>query len=177
MDRLTLPDLLAEYAVAQAHSLALVADLDADELAWRPHVDSSAIAWHLGHQGAVNHYLVRNLTSAEVSFDTDFDRLFDSATPEPGRGRLPSLDAIVAYREAIASTTRTVIGRIADGDVGAPRQLARIAGGLMHAVIDHEYQHANWIGEVRSTFRAEPAPTPASRRLTAVDGYWMLGTP
>ncbi len=170
----TLPELLEEYAHSQSHSLALVDGLSDDQIAWRPHDDSSAIGWHLGHQGAVNHYLVRNLTAAETSFDTDLDRLFDSATPEPERGTLPPLAQIVAYREAIAASTRAVVERIAAGDVGAPAQLARVADRLLRAVIDHEYQHATWIGEVRATMIDDAPPAPASRRLVRVEGYWML---
>ncbi|NND76280.1 MAG: DinB family protein [Ilumatobacter sp.] len=175
MRPLSLPDLLAEHAAAQAYSLALVDDLTADELAWRPHEHSSPIAWHLGHQAAVNHYLVRNLTAAEPSFDADLDAVFDSATPEPARGGLPPLAEIVAYRDAIAGSTREVITRIGDAQVGAPAQLARIADRLMRAVIDHEYQHAKWVEEVRATMRDDPAPGPASTQLVAVEGYWMLG--
>lgn len=179
MPSLSLTDLLDEYAVAQAYSLALVDGLTPDQVSWRPDQNSSAMGWHLGHQGAVNHYMVRNLTAAEVSFDKAFDAVFDSATPEPGRGELPPLAEIIGYREAIASSTRSIIERIGAGDVGAPAQLSSIADGLMRAVINHEYQHAKWIGEVRSTMQSEmeldvALPTPASRRLVDVDGYWMV---
>lgn len=173
-DAADLRELLDEHAHAQRYSLALVAGLSAADVAWRPHADSSAIGWHLGHQGAVNHYLVRNLTAASASLNTEFDRLFDSATPEPDRGELPPLADIVAYREAIAAGTRTVVGRIAAGDVGAPDQLARVAERLLCALVDHEYQHAAWIGEVRATLVDDAPPEPTSTRLTQVDGYWML---
>ena len=126
------------------------------------------------HQGAVNHYMVRNLTAAEVTFDAAFDAVFDSATPEPARGDLPSLDDTIAYREAIGASTYAVVTRIAGGDVGAPAQLRRVAHRLMCGVIDHEYQHAKWIEEVRGSFVDTPPPTPASQRLVEVDGYWMI---
>jgi hypothetical protein len=93
---LELERLMGEYRRAQAFSIALIDGLDEEQIAWRPHPDSSAIGWHLGHQAAVNHYLVRNLTAAEPTFDADLDRLFDSATPEPGRGELPQLERILA---------------------------------------------------------------------------------
>ena len=38
----------------------------------------------------------------------------------------------------------------AAGDVGAPAQLDVIARTLLVAVVNHEYQHAQWIGEVRT---------------------------
>mgnify|MGYP000209273262 CR=1 FL=1 len=173
---LSLPNLIAEYTAAQNYSLALVDGLTPDQVFWRPDSNSSAMAWHLGHQGAVNHYMVRNLTAAEVSFNTEFDRVFDSATPEPGRGDLPPLDEITEYRQAIASSTASVIDRIDRGDVGAPEQLKLIAQGLMVAVINHEYQHAKWIGEGRSSFTGEPAPAPVSTNLVEVEGYSMVGT-
>lgn len=166
--------LLVEYAAAQDYSLELVDGLDDAQIAWRPNENSSAIGWHLGHQAAVNHYLVRNLTAAEVTFDGDFDRVFDSATPEPDRGTLPPLDAIISYRQAIARSTVRVINRIADGDVGAPDQLQLIAQGMVIAIINHEYQHAKWIDEVSATMSERPTPVPNSNRLHQVDGYWMV---
>lgn len=174
MSELTLTDLLDEFASAQSYTAALVDGLDDGQINWRPDEMSSAIGWHLGHQGAVNHYMVRNLTAAEVSFDQAFDKVFDSATPEPARGDLPPLDQIMGYRRAIAGSTRSVIERIDRGEVGAPAQLTRIAVGLMTATINHEYQHSKWVEEVRSTMTSEPAPTPQSDRLVQVDGYWML---
>lgn len=173
---MSLGELLVEYDVAQRYSLALVEGLDEPQAAWRPHENSSAIAWHLGHQAAVNHYMVRNLTAAEVTFNADFDAVFDSATPEPGRGELPSLEEIIGYRAAIAHSTRNVISRIDSGDVGAPKQLALIGDALMRAVINHEYQHSTWIREVRDSMIDTPAPEPGSNRLVNVEGYWMVGT-
>ncbi len=175
MTTISLGSLLDEYRAAQRYSLALIEGLDSEQIAWRPHENSSAIAWHLGHQGAVNHYMVRNLTAAEVTFDANFDRVFDSATPEPGRGDLPGLEAIVSYRSSISKSTVAVVERIAAGDVGAPQQLTQIATGLMGAVINHEYQHAKWIGEVASAMLDRVEPVPESSGLVQVEGYWMLG--
>lgn len=174
---LSIEELLDEYALARDHSLALIADLGADEVAWRPEESGSSIAWHLGHQAAVNHYMVRNLTAAEVSFDQRFDAVFDSANPEPARGDLPPLDAIVDYRDKIAESTVATVRRIADGNVGAPRQLALIADGMLRAIINHEYQHSTWIEEVRSTMTETPAPAPESSRLVVVEGYHLLANP
>lgn len=174
MNQLSLRSLVDEYTSAQAFTLALIDGLEPDQVFWRPNENSSAIGWHLGHQGAVNHYMVRNLTAAEVTFDADFDRVFDSATPEPARGELPSLDDVLSYRNAIAQSTTSVIDRIDDGQVNAPAQLRVIAEGLMLAVINHEYQHSQWISEVRSELSDLPIPTPASQLLTRIDNYWMV---
>ncbi len=175
MDSLSLADQLAEYDAAQAFSLALVEGLEPDQLVWRPNENSSAMSWHLGHQAAVNHYMVRNLTAAEVTFDAAFDKVFDSATPEPGRGELPTLPEIVAYRSSIAETTHRTIAMIDSGDVGAPAQLALIAQGMLRGIINHEYQHAKWVGEVAATMLDRDEPVPASNNLTLVDGYYVLG--
>lgn len=174
MTALSLANYLDEYAAAQAYSIALIDGLEADQVAWRPNENSSAIGWHLGHQAAVNHHMVRNLTAAEVTFNAEFDRVFDSATPEPGRGDLPSLPEIIEYRSSIAASTARIIDMIDRGDVGAPEQLRLIAGGMLQAIVNHEYQHAKWIGEVASTMTSSPPATPRSERLSQVDGYYYL---
>ncbi|WUD77084.1 DinB family protein [Streptomyces sp. NBC_00510] len=62
-----LTELLRQYDRARAYTDSLWQDLTADEVTWRPHEDSSAIGWHLGHQAHVAHFMVRNLTAAEPS--------------------------------------------------------------------------------------------------------------
>ncbi len=171
---LSLAELIDELDLAQRFSVDLVAELTPDQIVWRPHQDSSAIGWHLGHQAAVCHYMVRNLTAAEPPIDRHFDVLFDSATTEPDRDPLPSVPEILAYREAVAASARVTLTRIVDRRVGAPDQLTMVARGLVSALINHEYQHSTWIGEVRDTMVDTPAPSPASNRLTSVDGYWMI---
>lgn len=170
-----LSTLLDEYATATAYSLALIEVLTPEQVNWRPDANSSAMGWHLGHQAAVNHFMVRNLTAAEVSFNRGFDAVFDSATPEAERGNLPSLDEIVEYRQAIAGSTRRIVDKIDGGEVGAPKQLQLIATGMLTAIINHEYQHAKWVEEVRSTMTDEPAPAPDSEHLVVVEGYHVIG--
>ncbi len=175
MSHLGIAALLREYRSALDYTDALWVDLTDDEVRWRPHEQSSAIGWHLGHQAAVAHYLMRNLTAAEPSVDPDLDALMDSATPEPDRGDLPDLDRLRRYRNEIA--TRLVAGmeRIDRGDVGAPAQLRPIAEGVLRAVVNHEYQHDQWIGEVRTRDLGKRLPArPQSDRLTTLDGYVVL---
>ncbi|MFD8866701.1 DinB family protein [Streptomyces sp. NPDC059590] len=45
--------LLREYDRARACTDELWKDLTPDEVTWRPHENSSAIGWHLGHQAHV----------------------------------------------------------------------------------------------------------------------------
>ena len=169
-----LSTLIAEYNIARAYSVGLTDDLNEDEITWRPHEESSAIAWHLGHQAAVNHYMLRNLTAAEPSLNARFDAVFDSATPERQRGELAPVEQILEFREAVAMSTHSVLERIAGRAVGAPAQLSIIASGLMRAVINHEYQHDTWILEVRDTIGSPLSPAQPSPRVCNVEGYWFL---
>jgi len=171
-----LPDLLGEYTTALAYTDALYVDLSQDEVHWRPVPESSAIGWHLGHQAAVAHYMMRNLTAAEPPIDPALDALMDSATVETQRGELPDLGVISNYRKTVGKSVRHTVDRIERGDVGAPAQLRRIAEAMMTAIINHEYQHSKWIGETRSEqFGHDMPDTPTSDFLTLVDGYVMVG--
>ena len=96
--RFSIAELLVEHDRAVAYTDELWADLTQDEVHWRPSPNSSAIGWHLGHQAAVSHYMVRNLTAAEPPIDDALDRLMDSATSEPDRGDLPDLARLRGYR-------------------------------------------------------------------------------
>ncbi|MFK7920071.1 MAG: DinB family protein [Ilumatobacter sp.] len=167
--------LLGEYERALDHTDRLWRDLTVEEVQWRPHEESSAIGWHLGHQAAVSHFMVRNLTAAEPSPDSELDVLMDGATAERDRGELPSLERLDTYRSAVADRLRFRIGNIASGDVGAPAQLDIIARTLLVAVVNHEYQHAQWIGEVRQRDLGHDRPDhPTSPLLREVDGYCIL---
>ncbi len=171
----TIAQLLGEYERSLDHTAALWHDLTDEEVRWRPHDDFSAIGWHLGHQAAVAHFMVRNLTAAEPSPDPELDALMDGATAEPDRGDLPSVERLGAYRDAVADRVRFRIGNIAGGDVGAPAQLDVIARTLLVAVINHEYQHSQWIGEVRQRDLGHATPAhPTSPLLTEIDGYCIL---
>lgn len=172
----TLADLLVEYERALSYTEELCAGMSPAQIAWRPNPDSSAIGWHLGHQAAVAHFMVRNLTAAEPSLDPELDALMDSATPETDRGQLPPLDRLIDYRTAVAERVRFRLGAIDDGQVGAPVQLRVIAVTLLIAVINHEYQHDKWIGEVRSQAHGLDLPDePVSSRVRKLDGYLVVG--
>lgn len=167
--------LLREYDRARTYTDQLWRDLTPDELTWRPHEDSSAIGWHLGHQAHVAHFMIRNLTAAEPSPDPELDGLFDSAQPEKFRGALPTVQRLTEFRDVVAERVHARIGAIAAGGVGAPDQLAIVARHLLTAVINHEYQHDQWIGEVRSRDLGHPLPAdPDADGLERVDGYLVL---
>jgi uncharacterized damage-inducible protein DinB len=178
MGSLTLPgvaELLEEYDRARAYTDALWRDLKPEEVSWRPHEQSSAIGWHLGHQAAVAHFMVRNLTAAEPSPDALLESMMDSATPESTRGNLPDLARLAAFRETVAERVRARTSDIAARKVSAPAQMQVIAATLLMAVINHEYQHDQWIGEVRSRDLGHALPErPASDRLVELDGYLVV---
>ena len=172
---LSLQALAAEYDTALGYTDALWQDLSQDETHWRPNENSSAIAWHLGHQAAVAHFMIRNLTAAEPSPDPELDGVMDSATAETQRGDLPELARIGGYRDAVAERVRFRVGEIDAGRVGAPEQLVKIAETMLTAIINHEYQHAKWVGEVRVDQFNKPLPAiPDSQNLKELDGYLMI---
>jgi hypothetical protein len=169
--------LLREYDRARAYTDELWSDLTPDEVTWRPHEDSSAIGWHLGHQAHVAHFMIRNLTAAEPSPDPELDGLMDSANPEKFRGALPTVERLRAFRSTVAERVHARIGNIAAGDVGAPNQMTVIGGYLLVALINHEYQHDQWIGEVREHnlgHALPPDPEAGQLGLGRVDGYLVL---
>ena len=170
---MNLEQLLTEYETARDYMHRLVADLDEATVTWRPHSNSSAIGWHLGHTAAVNHYMVRNLTAAEPRIDDRLDLLFDSATEELDQESCPRRRPLW-LTDAVASSTRRVIAAIIAGRVGAPEQLALIARGMLTSIINHEYQHAKWVDEVRTALGHRSVAEPRSTHLTTIEGYWVL---
>ncbi|MFF2525061.1 DinB family protein [Streptomyces liangshanensis] len=177
-DTFDIEELLREYDRARSYTDQLWTDLPPDEVLWRPHDEFSAIGWHLGHQAHVAHFMVRNLTAAEPSPDPALDTLMDSATPERDRGRLPDLERLQAFRGAVAESVHRRMTDIREGRVGAPRQLSFVARHLLTTIINHEYQHDRWIGEVRARDLGHALPdAPDSDKVTRVDGYLMVCTP
>lgn len=175
MSTLDLLGLLDEYDTALAYTSSLVGDLSEQQIAWRPSENSSGIGWHLGHQAAVGHFMLRNLTAAEPSIDPEIDALMDSATPEVDRRNLPGAAALSDYRHQVAQRVHFRIGQIHAGKVGAPAQLQGIATTMLTAIINHEYQHSKWIGEVREGAHGKALPpSPQSQALREVDGYLMI---
>ncbi len=169
-----LVSLREEYDLAQQYTESLYADLSEAEVQWRPAPKSSGIAWHLGHQAAVNHFLLRNLLEAEASLNPQFDALFDAANPEENRGNLPPLIEILAYRAAIARRTHAHIEALLAGKRKAAQQLATVIVPILVSLINHEYQHDCWVREVRAQLgRAKPDEV-FSHRVRQIDGYWVL---
>ena len=49
-----------EYDLAWRYTQSLYADLPEADVHWHPAPQNSNVGWHLGHQAAVTHFLVRN---------------------------------------------------------------------------------------------------------------------
>jgi len=173
-----LETLRREYDLARRYTQTLYEDLDDTAVHWRPTPQSSSIAWHLGHQGAVTHVLVRNLIDAEPSLNPQFDRLFDAANPQENRGELPSLAEIVVYRDAVKDRIHAHLSALLDGHRptahGAVQQVVRILGPILMSLINHEYQHDCWIREMRSRVGRGKPDVVFSHRVCQIDGYWGL---
>ena len=168
--------LLAEYDRARAFTDELWRDLSPDEVVWRPHEQSSAIGWHLGHQAHVAHFMVRNLTAAEPSPDPELDELMDSAQPETFRGALPTVERLSLFRDTVAERVHARLGDIAGRRVSSPDQMTVVGTHLLTTLINHEYQHDEWIGEVRSRDLGHPLPgDPTTAAVRRIDGYLVLG--
>ena len=173
-----LQSLRDEYDLARRYTQSLYEDLSEAQVQWRPTSQSSGIAWHLGHQAATNHLLLRNLIAAEPSLNPAFDALFDAATAPENRDHLPPLSDLISYREAVATRTHAHINTLLAGDGAvahqAAKQVARIIEPILLSLIHHEYQHDCWIREVRALLGCEKPDVVFSRRLRQVDGYWGL---
>lgn len=171
----SLSALLAEYERALRYTDELANDLEADEISWRPDEESSSIGWHLSHQPAVAHFMLRNLTAAEPRLDPALEAVADSATPERDRGNVADIAFVRDFRRTVAAKVRTRIELIDAGDVGAPTQMRSIGSVLLTALINHEYQHDRWIGEVRHDALGHHLPElPSSPHLTNLDGYLVI---
>ncbi|WP_229913874.1 DinB family protein [Streptomyces capitiformicae] len=147
-------------------------DADLADALWRPRENSSAIGRHLGHQAHVAHFVIRNLTAAEPSPDPELDGLMDSENPEQFRGTLPTIRRLTDFRTTVAERVHARIGDIAAGRVGAATQLTIVAAHLLTTLVNHEYQHDQWISEVRARDLGHALPPdPDSGHVRRIDGY------
>ena len=173
---MTLERLRDEYDLARRYPQSVYTDLPEADVYWRPAPKSSGIGWHLGHQAAINHFLVRNLLAAEPSLNPQLDALFDAATPEEQRGMLPPLPAILTSREAIARRTHAHIEAVLAGTRPAAQPATYAIGALLVSLIHHEYQHDCWVREMHAVLGRETLDVVLSRAVCQVDGDWVLPT-
>lgn len=61
------------------------------------------------------------------------------------------------------------------GLIGSPNQLRVVGAHLLVALIDHEYQHDQWIAEERRNLLGRQLPPrPVSARLVEIGGYSVI---
>ena len=150
-------ELLRQFGVVRAATVALAAGLSAEDQCVQSMPDASPTKWHLAHSTWFFETVVLQSVSAHgvppyAAFDAHYAFLFNSyyealgpRHPRPQRGLLsrPSLQDIHAYRrhvdEAMVAMLRALAGQI-------PASAA--AGGDVHAVLElvelglhHEQQH------------------------------------
>ena len=99
----------------------------------------------------------------------------DSALPKRFRGALPTVQRLSAFRDTVAGRVHARIGDIAAGKVSARTQLTIVANCLLTALINHEYQHDQWISEVRAGHLGHALPAdPDSDHIRRIDGNLVL---
>ncbi|CAL9280100.1 DinB family protein [Streptomyces sp. SudanB52_2052] len=99
----------------------------------------------------------------------------DSARPETFRGALPTIERLTAFRDTVAARVHARMNDIAGGRVAAPGRLTVVARHLFVALINHEYQHDQWIGEVRANDLGHALPSdPDTGRVSRLDGCLVL---
>ena len=140
--------LAAQYRVARAHSLALVAPLSAEDQCVQSMPDASPTKWHLAHATWFFETLIlcpfaRPQGEAYRAFDEQFFYLFNSyyealgpRHPRPARGVLtrPSLGEVMAYRAHVDTAMEDFI---AQADASA----LQAALPLVTLGLHHEQQH------------------------------------
>ena len=76
-------------------------------------------------------------------------------------------------RRTVADRVRSRLRTIDAGMVDAADQKRIVGATVLTALINHEYQHDVWIGEVRSGAHGKSLP-PLPPGLTVVDGYPLV---
>jgi hypothetical protein len=101
----------------------------------------------------------------------------DSAHPKRTEAICRSRTGIADYRTAVAKRVHVRVGDIDQGRVGTRNQLRVVGQHLLVALINHEYQHDQWISEVRHRDLGHDLPAhPVSERLTEIDGFTVVVT-
>ena len=171
----TLSELLTEYDRALRFTAMLTDGLDDDQVAWRPHEQFSPIGWHLAHQAAVAHFMLRNLTAAAPRLDPELEALADSATPETERAPLPpasgsrSCAPLWLRRCTPASTASTAATSVLPPSSGWSRpRWSRPSSTTSTSTArgSPRCAHATWASNHR--------PRPQPRCSRAIDGYPVL---
>lgn len=103
--------LLESYRAVRAHTHALIASLDAEDMTVQSMPDASPVKWHLAHTTwFFEAFVLRRAHAGYTPFHADFGFLFNSyynaegaRHPRPRRGLLtrPRIDEVLAYRRYV----------------------------------------------------------------------------
>jgi len=152
--------LLHRMLAGREHSLALTADLSAEDQCLQSMPDASPTKWHLAHTTWFFETLVLGaLAPGYRPFDAKFALLFNSyyeslgpRHPRPQRGLLsrPSAERVRAYRAAVDDALARFI-RDADADTWAA------AAPLLELGLNHEQQHQELLlTDIQHAFSLNP---------------------
>jgi ergothioneine biosynthesis protein EgtB len=169
------PSLAERYRAVRAATDALRRPLSAEDCGLQSMPDASPTKWHLAHTSwFFETFLLERAEPGFRPFDASFRVLFNSyynaVGPQharPARGLLsrPSLDCVLAYREAVDERVLGWLARAGEGDAAL---LAVVELGLQHEqqhqeLILTDLKHALAQSPLRPAYRvlAEPPPRAA----------------
>ncbi|WP_394847598.1 ergothioneine biosynthesis protein EgtB [Pendulispora brunnea] len=170
----TSSSLASRYRDVRQATSALAAPLGPEDCTVQSMPDVSPTKWHLAHTTwFFETFVLGRAKPARATYDARYGLLFNSyyealgeRTPRGQRGLLsrPTLQEIVAYREAIDEEMDAMLARGVDADVAAVLELG----------LNHEQQHQELIlTDIQHVLAQNPLrprytpPPPASTRDTA----------
>ena len=163
---------IAQYHNIRCRTLALVAHLSGEDMQAQSMPDASPIKWHLAHTSwFFETFVLREYQADYTLFNPVFPILFNSyyesagkrhARPQRGLLTRPTIDEVMAYREAVDAS----IAAFLDRDYG-PSAQERIVVGL-----HHEMQHQELIlTDILHAFSHNPLhPAVFSRSIQSDNG-------
>ena len=160
--------LARRFGEVRAATRVLAAPLSAEDCAIQSMPDASPVKWHLAHTTwFFETFVLARIDPQRKPFDPAFGYLFNSyynavgeRHPRPQRGLLsrPSLDQVLAYRDAVEHDVAEALERGLDGETNA----------LVELGIQHEQQHQELIlTDVKHLLSCNPM-RPAYRK------HWPL---
>lgn len=184
---MTIPASSAQAGVAtrfrrvRQQTVALCADLSAEDMLLQSMPDASPAKWHLAHTSWFFEQFVLAHDAAWQSPDPAWRYLFNSyyqsvgpmhARPQRGLLSRPSLDQVYGYRDRIDDAVESLLDRDADPDL-----LALVELGLHHEQQHQELlltdiKHAFWCNPLQPVYRA---PIAGSTGSSAVPLRFIAG--
>jgi len=160
---------------ARAKTLRLSGGLGEAELRRQYDPLFSPIGWHVGHVAWQEECWALRRAGGEPPIDASLDDLFDSFESKKHQrgGRLATPVELFAYAECVRERTLALLQR---ADLDAEDELLG-AGYVFRFLANHERQHAEIIGVVRTLgeLYLQPAPPPTQPRSAERDFIPLAG--